>query len=381
MSTVYVDRCERYDRVSDVLRPMWDALGAPDLVANKRVLLKVNLTKGADPQRAVATHPAFARALAELVRHAGGDPVIGDSASIYGFTRETMDLAGYSQMSAESGIPCVPLDSGRVREVRIDGRRIDRAWFSEHVTNADVIVSVPKLKPHDFVELTGAVKNLFGTLPGAVKPRLHYHNARWENFLDVILDVVGFLKPQLAFIDGILAMEGQGPTNGTPKQVGLVVASRDLVAADAVTADLVGLGPIRLLAKAADRGLGEYDLAKIELVGPPRDSLRVPIQPAKTAKDKVSLFGLIKYFVRHHGVRPWLSPNPAHRDEIRRMADLCPTDAIALDDPPRVNRRCVGCMTCVESCAVPGAVEVKVPRWLHATYRNKAPGYALATMH
>jgi uncharacterized protein (DUF362 family)/NAD-dependent dihydropyrimidine dehydrogenase PreA subunit len=377
MSTVYLGRCDRYEDVLDALSPIWEKLHAADMVARKKVLLKVNLTKGGPPESAVATHPAFAAALVKLVRDSGGEPYVGDSCSIYGFTRETMDLAGYCEMARKLNVPCIPLDSGKIRAVNVNGVRVKETYMSQHVLDADVIVSVPKLKPHDFVEFSCAVKNLYGTLPGAIKPYHHFKKPAFEDFLNVILDVFEVVKPAMAFVDGILAMEGQGPTNGDPKHVGVVAASTDLVALDTVLADLVGLPPVKLLSAAGKRGLGVSDLDQIEIVGPPRDGLRVRIRPATPSKAKIGILGKIKYGVRYHGVRPAL--NTDRKDLLQNVADLCPVEAIDLSGKPRIRRNCVKCMTCIESCE-DNAVTLKVPKILHRTYRSKAPGYDLSKM-
>lgn len=375
MTRVFLDRCDNYDDVSPVLARLWEQVGAAEIVAGKKVLVKVNLTKAGPPEWAVCTHPAVAGAVGKLVRESGGEPYFGDSCSIYGFTRETMDLSGYTEMARELDIPCIPLDSGHMRPVDINGARIQRSYMSEHVLDADVVISVPKLKPHDFVEFTCAVKNLFGALPGAIKPYQHYCHPNWIDFLNVILDVYGFVKPTLAFVDGILAMEGQGPTNGTAKHVGVMAASKDPVAVDAVLADLVGIPPVKILEIAAERGLGTSDLKQIEVVGAKVDDCRVPIQPAKPSKAKIGIMGKIKYGIRYFAVRPALTTD--RKEDLREVAEMCPVDAIDLSGTPKIHSRCVKCMTCIESCQN-GAVTLKVPKILHSVYRSKSPGYDLS---
>lgn len=376
MSTVHLRQCDDYGQVADPLRSIWEQMGCAGTVAGKKVLLKANATKGASAEKAVATHPEFTAALVELIREAGGLPYIGDACSIYGFTRESLELAGYIDMAKRLGVSCVPLDSGRVREVRVNGVRLEKTYLSDYVLDADVIISVPKLKPHDHVGLTGAVKNMFGALPGAVKPYLHYTHSNYEHFLQIVLDVFERVRPQLSFMDGIIAMEGQGPTNGTPKKVGLIGASFDAVALDTVFAEATALPKedLELLRAAEARGLGTYNLHGIAVEGPPIETVRVPLEPAKGSKSKIGLLGRVKYGIRHFGVKPQL--NLEHREEIARLAELCPTNAIELNGKPRIKSTCVRCMSCVESCNG-DAVYLKVPRWLHATFRKKSPGYQL----
>lgn len=375
MTKVYLDRCESYEEVEPVLERIWEELGADEIVRGKRVLLKVNLTKAGPPEWAVCTHPDFAAAVARLVRRSGGDPFLGDSCSIYGFTRETMDLAGYKEVATRDSIPCTPLDSGQVRPVSVNGRRIQETYMSEHVLDADVIISVPKLKPHDFVGFTCAVKNMYGALPGALKPYQHYRNPGYVDFLNVILDVYATAEPALTLVDGILAMEGQGPTNGTPKHLGLVAGSLDCVAADAVLADRVGLPPVKLLSIAAERGLGVNDLDSINVIGPTKEQWPLSLQPARPSPAKIGLLGKIKYGIRYYGVRPAI--NTDRKDLIEEVAALCPTEAIKTDGTPRIEATCVKCMTCIESCR-DNAITLKVPRVLHSTYHKKAPGYDLS---
>ncbi len=375
MPSVYVDRCDKYEDVFNVLTPIWKSMGAAEIVAGKKVLLKVNLTKAGPPEWAVCTHPLFAAAVVQLVRDAGGEPYIGDSCSIYGFTRETFDLSGFTRLSQELDVPCIPLDSGQMRTVQIDGVHIKQTYMSEHVLDADVVISVPKLKPHDFVEFTCAVKNMFGILPGAIKPYQHFKHPRWVDFLNVILDVFGHVKPALALVDGILVMEGQGPTNGTPKHVGLVAGSTDLVALDTILADLAGIPPVKILSVAQQRGLGVSDPNQIDVIGPPTDEIRVPIKPAVPSKAKIGILGKIKYGVRYFAIRPTL--NTSRKEDLAHVAELCPVGAIDLSGPPQIRSNCVKCMTCVESCQN-NAVTLKVPKILHSTYRSKSPGYDLA---
>ena len=145
----------------------------PDFFRGKRVALKVNMMKGAAPERALATHPEFVRALARIVRDAGGSPFVCDSSGILGFTAEAFEAAGYTAMCAEEGIELVDLDAEPPVWRSIRGRRLPGVWMGKAALEADLLVTVPKLKTHTITKLTCALKNHMGLLVGATKCRLH----------------------------------------------------------------------------------------------------------------------------------------------------------------------------------------------------------------
>lgn len=372
MTRVIARTCANYENAYSALAEIWERLNADSLVRGKRVLLKVNLTKGAPPERAVVTHPQFTRAVVRLVRDAGGEPVIGDASCVYGLMRQTLALTGYRELVDDLDVEFHPLDSGRVRRVVIDGLRVKETYVSEHVDSADVIISLPKLKTHDLMVFTGAVKNMFGIVPGAIKPYLHYRHAQHESFIDALLDIFAYRRPDIALMDGIVGMEGQGPTLGDPRHLGVVGGSTDAVALDRVMAQLAMLPPVPMLARAWERGLGSADLSQIRIDGPPIESMQVRIKPARITAHKIGFLGKFKYLVRAYSVKPDF--RHVRMDELDRLQDACPVGAIKINGGVTVSRACVRCMTCVESSS---SVSIKVPRVLHGAYRARLPGYHL----
>lgn len=213
-----------------------------------RVLLKVNLLSPREPEKAVTTHPEVVRAVAKAVKQSGGSPYIGDSSwgrfSEKGL-RKAYRQTGLEAVSAEEDIP-LNFDTGSSRLDLPQGKRLKRSSFCNFVLKADKIIALPKLKTHSFQYLTLACKIMYGAIPGLTKARYHAQFPKRATFADMMLDVTLFLKPALYIMDGILAMQGQGPGSGDPVEVGVLLAATDPVAMDIAVCTLIGIEPMAL---------------------------------------------------------------------------------------------------------------------------------------
>mgnify|MGYP005839800725 CR=1 FL=1 len=231
------------------------------------VLLNPNVVAAPSSQHSGATtNPDVVRAIADLVREKGGRPVIAESSAVGVDTEVAYAAAGYAALR-EAGYEVVDLK--RTPSVKVpvaNGKVIKTMLTYELVTKADAIVSVPVMKTHDQTEATLSLKNLKGLLDDRDKKRLHKLGV-----FQGVVDLVATLRPALAVIDGTWAQEGLGPVYGHTVQMNLVLASRDLVAADAVAAQVMGFAPEELLITryAAERGLGNAASEGIEVVGEP----------------------------------------------------------------------------------------------------------------
>jgi uncharacterized protein (DUF362 family) len=224
-----------------------------------KVLLKVNLLSAKDPQQAVTTHPEFVRDVVMAVRRSGGHPYIGDSPGGR-FSKRTLRKAykktGLETLAHEENIP-LNYDT-TVRKLDIPhGKRLKRSSFCGYALDADKIIALPKLKTHSFQYMTLACKIMYGMVPGLTKAKYHAQFPRKDVFADILLDILLWAKPQLFILDGILAMQGQGPGSGDPIELGCVLASADPVALDMAVCKVIGVEPVGIpvLRMAKVRGL------------------------------------------------------------------------------------------------------------------------------
>jgi uncharacterized protein (DUF362 family)/Pyruvate/2-oxoacid:ferredoxin oxidoreductase delta subunit len=271
-SVVSIVKCADYDRdgIFSSVRQAVDLLGGIKAFVKPgdRVLLKPNLLKAALPEAAVTTHPEIVRAVIRLVREAGGIAMVGDSPGL-GELRKVCEKAGLLDVILKEGALLADLDdvvmiknTGRFRHFEVSRRAYE----------ADAIINLPKLKTHGMTVLTGAVKNLFGCVPGKRKVQWHFNTGvSHELFARMLVELCAVMKPRLTIMDAVIGMEGNGPGSGDPRLIGAVLAGADAVSVDVVSAEMVGVAPGKLpiIEAAAAAGFGETRLDRIKVLGVP----------------------------------------------------------------------------------------------------------------
>jgi uncharacterized protein (DUF362 family)/Pyruvate/2-oxoacid:ferredoxin oxidoreductase delta subunit len=357
MSIVSITACDTYDLdvVRRAVRAALSPLGGIGRFVRPgmRVLLKPNLLSAANPDRGITTHPAVVRAVAEQAREAGGTVLIGDSpAGPIDDNPEVWRETGMAGVAAGSGASLVLFE-----EVTWKTLAGADYFLARPVFEVDLVVNLPKLKTHLFTLLSGAVKNLFGVVPGTRKREAHCRAPGVREFSPLLVDVLELVQPALTILDGVLGLEGYGPgAAGTPRRYGLLAASADPVALDAVVARAMGCRPGQVLhvAQAGDRGLGVSDPGAVEVVGEPRalDFGRVSLPAAHWFLRVPSWVGpLARRMIR---VRPQLAASEC--TACGRCVEACPRRAITLATVPEFDDAvCTACLCCAEVCPV-GAI-------------------------
>ncbi len=348
---VFLARCAGESDLGEAVGRCLEGLGAIPEMRGRSVFLKVNLMKGGPPGRAWNTHPEVVRSVIRWVRSRGGEPRFGDSCGIPGHTMAAASSAGYLALATEEGTEFVDLDAGGFVAMDFSHPALGRFWVSRAVVDADVRITLPKLKTHTLMGLTGALKNQMGLLPGGTKAALHVRAGGMHRLATAIVEINQKVPFHLGLMDGGIALEGGGSRKGRPRWLGCILASTDLVALDVAASRLMGWDPSHVMTNrvAQEMGLGPASLDAIRWEGEPvPDGVRAFERPAMDLKVNPWVSKVI-YRLRERCFRPGHDPG-ACRDcgECERV---CPTEAVTRKRGSWIRwDRCIHCFACTAGC-------------------------------
>lgn len=307
---------------------------------DSRLLLKPNLLAKTSPEKACTTHPAVFEATGRLLQEAGYENLkYGDSpANPLLKVENTAAECGIKAAADKLGIPLGDFEHGT--ETKLSGARVNDAFvLCNEVMQADGIVNVCKMKTHQLTRITGAVKNTFGCVLGPNKAAFHARYATAETFAKMIVDLNRLVTPALHIMDGVVAMEGNGPHSGEPRAMNVILASVDPVALDGLFCHLVHLKPELVPTNVAgmEAGIGSYE--KIEVC---------TVDGVLTVEEASARYGNADFSVQR---------SREYRGTMQALRILAPF----LEKKPVVRTgACIGCGICVEACPVEGkAIHVK----------------------
>lgn len=361
---VSLSPCGSYDEeeVEAALRRVLEPIDGLGFVKpGMTVAVKLNLVSPMKPDSAATVHPAVVCALVRLLRERGAEVILGDSPGGV-FTASYLHLV-YEVCGMKKAEACGARLNDDFSQAEVDfpeavqARRFPyTAWLGK----ADAIIDLCKLKTHGMMGLTCAVKNFFGSIPGTKKPELHYRYPKAEDFADVLVDLYEYSKPRLCICDAVIGMEGNGPTQGTPRKIGCLLASPDGHRLDLLAADLIGLGAkdVPTLQAAIRRGLIPAEPSALSVCGDPA-LFRVP--DFKTVPSQSNVFfmvlgdgpiGKIADFVAGRILTPFPKLDAESCIGCGKCAQICPAKAISMKGSrPHINRSvCIHCFCCQEFC-------------------------------
>lgn len=380
---VIVQRANSYDQaqIDSAVEAVFAALPAAGrLGAGSHVLLKPNLLAKHPPEHAVTTHPAVITAVIRAV-HRRGVPlsqiVLADSmGGVYNPTlmKAAYHASGMEQACRAESIECYTGCKWQLRKT--NGKLVQEFSLIQPVLEADFIIDLPKLKTHVMTGYTGAVKNLFGCIPGLQKAEWHTRFSDRERFGSMLIDLLQTVQPDMAVMDAVVGMQGDGPAGGEPREVGLILGSEDLLNLDLAACRMIGMPPMRVpyLEAAHRRGLCAECFDLRDLAGD--TAAFAPIQgyklPSSYQNDQLGSTDFADY-------RSWLRPlvqaaekMAAPRPVVKtakcigcgKCAEICPRHTIRLSGQGNHRkakiqpRGCIRCFCCHEMCPVK-AIDVR----------------------
>ena len=371
MVDVSLVACDSYDEATarTALTELLTPLGGLDWVTSgMRIAIKANLVSMMKPEEAATTHPALLVALVQMLTERGAEVVIGDSpGGLYNAMAVNRIYAATGMRDAERAGAVLNSDYSTA-EAHFEGAFVARDFtYTAYLDRADAIINFCKLKTHGMMGMSASVKNMFGVIPGTFKPEYHFRYPDHRDFALMLVDLNRYFedKIKLCIADAVVGMEGNGPTQGTPRKIGALLASRSPYSLDLVCAHLIGLGvkDVPTLQVSHEKGYIPDDVSKLALFGSPSEFAVSDYKNIHVRKS-LQFEGHGKFAAMF--VRSALRAEPRPKNKLcigcKKCAEICPAHVITMvNKRPRIDRsKCISCFCCQEFCPV-GAMKVHRP--------------------
>lgn len=337
-SKVILLPCSSYreELVYDCLQKGLELLGGLETLIKKeeKILLKPNLLKKAEVEKAVITHPAVVGMFARLLREYGCKNMILADSCGHGSTRKVIAGTGMDRYLQELDIPAVDFSEG-IRKPYPEGIQAKEFMLSKELLEQDCVISLCKMKTHALERITGAVKNSYGFVYGFYKAKGHTLYPSADSFARMLVDLNQCVKPRLYVMDGITAMEGNGPGSGDPVDMGVMLMSADSVALDSVFCHLIHLKPQMVPTNyhGEKMGLGTWKKEEIEILTP---------DGSISMEEAVEKYGNPQFHVDRSVMKHGMWEKMAKALNIFQKKPYIEAE------------KCIRCGICVKSCPVPG---------------------------
>lgn len=362
MKPVSIVECKDYSlpKVKDALRKSLSDLGF-SIPTGKKILIKPNVLGGFKPGDAVTTHPVVIEAIIHLFGvknrlYVGDSCGVPDPEGSIGALKKSGIAAAVERNSKKYDVHLMSFERTKIEMKKIKGKVLHEIPLPSIISEVDMIINVPKLKTHSLTLFTGAVKNTFGCIPGGQKSRYHAMGHTLERFLDMIIDIHEAVLPSLHIMDGILALEGEGPSSsGRPRKIGLILVSENGYSLDYVSQRLCRFREedMLLLNEAVRRKIVSWRLLRsVRVFGNER---KVDLKKPMTQKSVHLIVRILSILMRVFRIDMHRYPSFIDIKCIRCGAceKGCPVRAITIvgNDLPVVDKRkCIGCYCCHEFC-------------------------------
>jgi uncharacterized protein (DUF362 family)/Pyruvate/2-oxoacid:ferredoxin oxidoreductase delta subunit len=355
MQKVSVIKCETYDVdiIRDVIEESLKNIGF-QIPKNKTILLKPNVLSQKGPDSAICTHPAVIDALCRILKEKDNEIWIGDSSGIasYGGTPKALEVSGIAEVARKHNAKLISFEGSERKEIiDKDNKVLKKFIVVKEPFMADLVINIPKLKTHVLMKYTGAVKNMFGCIPGGGKSEKHAIAPNEDMFGQLLIDIFKHVTPNLNIMDAVIGLEGEGPGSaGTPKKVGLILASKNAVALDIVASQIISYSPlsIKTTKYAIERGLFQ-GIDHVNIIG--EKNFRIDFKKPKKQSKLVRKIPrpILKIIWNLAAFKPYVKKKDCKKCHV--CEQVCPVKAITLKPYPKFNRKkCVLCYCCHEHC-------------------------------
>lgn len=347
-SKVYVESCHSYneEKIEQIIRESFDFINFT-VPENKVILFKPNVLGAYSPKQHVTTNPVIIKVLINIFLEKDNQIIIGDSSGIrlFGGTAKALVVCGIKKFESKN-VEVYSFDEKRSDKYHNKENKVLKdANLTGFLKEVDFMVNIPKLKSHQLTRYTGAVKNLFGLIPGGIKQQYHAFASDPKTFAELLIDNYVFAKDKiiLNIMDGIVGIDKNGPgPAGTIKKTGIIAVSKDALAMDFVCSEFIGENPLKIWTnkKGKERGLLKGEIITNKKLEPVKYHLPTPPPFTGFLYKKFSKFACYK---------------TKANDSCRLCAEcirVCPAKAVKLKNQKIVidYDKCIYCYCCHENC-------------------------------
>lgn len=378
MSKVNIYKCNDYNEdevkaIMDKIIAFYDEL--KDIKEGTKVVIKANLVSAMAPEKGATTHPLLIKVLTDYLIARKCSVTVGDSP---GGVFTSMYLKNVYKATKMDTTGAKLNDNFNTKKVSYPDAKVLKTFeYTSYLDDADLIINISKLKTHGMMGMSASVKNLFGTIPGTLKPEYHYRFPNHEDFAQMLIDLNEYFKPSINIIDGIIGMEGNGPTAGTPKKANIMLSSPNPYELDYIASKIMGLNPMEVptIKVSIDNKLCNPDLIMLN------DNLdNYLIKDYELIKSGSLWFmnengSFLQKIVAKITKRLFANKPEAQKSKCigcGKCAKVCPAKAITMESgKPKIDRsKCIKCYCCQEFCPV-SAMKVKTSFIMKMLHKGK----------
>ncbi|MGC9518005.1 MAG: DUF362 domain-containing protein [Methanomicrobiales archaeon] len=355
-SEIAISSCNNYNlsKVQKSLEEILNLLGGLNslIKPDSNVLLKPNMLMAKSPEAHVTTHPTIIEAVINAVREADAIPIVGDSPG--GIVKDNVEkyyrATGILEVCERLDVKILNFEK---EGIYIRKRKNHTYHIAKPVIDCDFLINLPKIKTHGLTIFTSSIKNMYGAIPGLTKTDYHRKSPKPTEFSSKVVDIFALTKPDLNIVDGIIGMEGAGPSNGNLRELGMILASTDALALDSYICQLLGKDTKKVPTNkiAMNQNLGNGNLNKINVLGYTPHIITDFKWPSNIA-NTLDMFPstIAQALIKLWWTRPAINPEKCTNCQI--CLKSCPVDAIkeGLFIPEFEYAECINCLCCMEMC-------------------------------